>query len=597
MKVFSKEKYLKRCRELGIEPSKLTWPDRCDGMPVMGERCISCDGVSYGMCDTWCIDVPDPKVSDILDIVKEEKKMYTMKDFINKPIAVRVGQDHKIEFLKMCEAEGLKWMSGQKAADHTPPEAYGDDMCIACDVEHYRKGLGFAETRAYQRHGMTIVDFKDIKPNEPRYQIIIDCDGKTTTAKMLVDGKEVKTGVAKYNPADKFDFSIGAKVAFDRLWGKEVTKPEPVKFKVGDRVKCVTVPDGNKEAVGKCGTVKKVCDGARLPILVDFDERLKRGHDGLLDAKCKSNCGWWCDLDNLELAKDEPFPFKVGDRVKCTKMVDGNDDIIGKYGTVIHLKHDTRIPVTVEFDAVIFPGHNGLERVKGKVHHCWCCPVDALELVTVREVKRPAKPGEYIKIVAGANTDHDEYKIGDILKVVKVDDDLLPGADEPHVAFYKAELRKYANYNEYVVLEGYVPPVEPDEFKIGDRVVCTDSVGFNARVKGSHGTVRMIEDGWCHVEFDKNVGGHDLGGRCKDGYGLLCPFKKLKVKQYKEVKRHAKVGEWVKIVDAKGNTSERYKNGDIKQVTADAFGCGVRFACGGCHCVDSEYVVLEGYKE
>ncbi len=519
MKVFSKEKYLKRCRELGLSTrDDVHWPDACDGMPVYHNSCLG-----YRIEDSWCVDVPDPKVSDILDIVKEEKKMYTMKDFIEKPIAVRVGQDHKEEFLKMCEAEGLKWMSGCKATLFTPDHACGEDLCIAYSIPNFPAGLGWERGYQYSLHNITVVDFKDIKPNEPRYQIIIDCDGKTTTAKMMVDGKEVKTGVAKYNPADKFDFSIGAKVAFDRLWDKS----EPVKptapFKVGDRVKCIKVPDYNKEVVGKYGVVKAVESGNYLPILVEFDEKHKKGHAGRCGTQCKPGCGWWCGIKDLEL-------------------------------------------------------------------------------VTFREVKCPAKVGEYIKIVKPPMVSFDEYEEGDILKVVQYTKGNLPHDCR---AYYKDEPFKYAAYDEYVVLEGYVPPVETvkDEpvakFKVGDRVKCIDSVGFNERVKDSHGTVRDVNpDGdWVEVEFDDNIGGHTLDGKCKDGHGWVCPSKKLKVEQYKEVKRHAKVGEWVKIVKAKGHPAERYKNGAILKVTADAFGgVGAYLTCGGCHCVDSEYVVLEGYK-
>lgn len=518
MKVFSKKKYLKRCRELGISThDDVHWPDDCDGMPVTGNRCTGSNGVTYVMEDNWCIDVPNPTVSDIIDIVKEEKKMYTMKDFIEKPIAVRVGQDHKEEFLKMCEAEGLRWMSGVKATEFTP-KWLGEDLCIAYNIPHFPKGLGWESGHQYSLHNITVVDFKDFtaKP-EPRYQIIIDCDGKTTTAKMMVDGKEVKTGVAKYNPADKFDFSIGAKTAFDRLWGKE---PEPVKptsaFKVGDRVKCVKVADGNKKVVGKYGTLVKVTDDTRLPILVDFDEDIGGSSNNDLRG-VKPGCGWWC-------------------------------------------------------------------------------PKGALELVTVREVKRPAKPGEYIKIVNPCGLAIDEYREGDILKVVKVN-------DKYGWAYYKDAVAKYANVTEYVVLEGYVPPMEPvkseAKFKVGDRVVCTASIAYSNRPKGKRGTVRGFSgDGWVQVEFDVDVGGHSLDGKCKDGHGLVCPFDKLKVEQYKEVKRHAKVGEWVKIVKAKGNPTERYKTGDILMVKKEwmnGSGC-VHLTCDGAHACPDEYVVLEGYK-
>lgn len=55
-------------------------------------------------------------------------------------------------------------------------------------------------------------------------KIVITTDGlKTTTAK-LYEGKQViKTAVAKCSPDDEFDFNVGAKIAFDRLF-ETVTK-------------------------------------------------------------------------------------------------------------------------------------------------------------------------------------------------------------------------------------------------------------------------------------------------------------------------------------------------------------------------------------
>lgn len=64
---------------------------------------------------------------------------------------------------------------------------------------------------------------------------------------------------------------------------------------------------------------------------------------------------------------------------------------------------------------------------------------------------------------------------------------------------------------------------------------------------------------------------------------------------FKEVKRHAKVGEYVKIIDAEclhGN----YKNGDILQIVDGAYG-RVRYGHNlGEFLHDKEYVVLEGYN-
>ena len=63
----------------------------------------------------------------------------------------------------------------------------------------------------------------------------------------------------------------------------------------------------------------------------------------------------------------------------------------------------------------------------------------------------------------------------------------------------------------------------------------------------------------------------------------------------KEVKRHAKVGEYVKIVDAYDSCG-KYKNGDILKIIKDTD--HVRYGCtDGEFLFDSEYVVLEGYEQ
>ena len=63
----------------------------------------------------------------------------------------------------------------------------------------------------------------------------------------------------------------------------------------------------------------------------------------------------------------------------------------------------------------------------------------------------------------------------------------------------------------------------------------------------------------------------------------------------KEVKRNAKVGEYVKIVDASGACG-KYKNGDILKIVDSTV--LVRYGHGdGEFLYDSEYVVLEGYEQ
>jgi hypothetical protein len=142
-------------------------------------------------------------------------------------------------------------------------------------------------------------------------------------------------------------------------------------------------------------------------------------------------------------------------------------------------------------------------------------------------------------------------------------------------------------------------PAEKDGFKVGDRVVC-----IHGPCNGNHGTVIGFGRGVA-VEFDNNVCGHECAGSglpvlAKDGHGWWCDAKNLCHEQptkqmVREVKRHAKVGEWVKIVDAERACYEKYANGDVLRVEKVDRGW-VELSCGGTSASPHEYVVLEGYK-
>lgn len=90
----------------------------------------------------------------------------------------------------------------------------------------------------------------------------------------------------------------------------------------------------------------------------------------------------------------------------------------------------------------------------------------------IKEVKRRAKKGEYVKIVDAVSS-YGNYKNGDILKIV---DDMV------HVRYgYKPV--EFLYDKEYVVLEGYKPkkegePKEPHKFKVGDIVKGNNPVRY-----------------------------------------------------------------------------------------------------------------------
>lgn len=153
-------------------------------------------------------------------------KKYTMDDFFAGRILVKAASKKEMmELLKECEKRGIKWVSGHKATRWIPP-------VLAVEI--------FMGMLVYNRNHVAPIEYKDlIEPT--RYQIIIDCDGDTTTAKMIINGKEVKAAKAKRNPADPFNWKLAASLAFNRLFGekkpafREVTRPA----KVGDYVKIV----------------------------------------------------------------------------------------------------------------------------------------------------------------------------------------------------------------------------------------------------------------------------------------------------------------------------------------------------------------------
>lgn len=76
-----------------------------------------------------------------------------------------------------------------------------------------------------------------IKPEK----IIIYRNGAEVVAKNTSTGK---TGVAKCNPADEFDFNTGAKLAFERLINPEPEKPIKPKYYTG-KVVCVSSVDSD----------------------------------------------------------------------------------------------------------------------------------------------------------------------------------------------------------------------------------------------------------------------------------------------------------------------------------------------------------------
>ena len=93
--------------------------------------------------------------------------------------------------------------------------------------------------------------FNSLKFATAPEKIIIYRNGAEVVAKNTATGK---TGVAKCNPADEFDFNTGAKLAFERLTAPEPEKP---KYYTG---KVVCIDDSGKGHIK--GKIYRVIDGS-----------------------------------------------------------------------------------------------------------------------------------------------------------------------------------------------------------------------------------------------------------------------------------------------------------------------------------------------
>lgn len=225
---------------------------------------------------------------------------------------------------------------------------------------------------------------------------------------------------------------------------------EKHKFKVGDRVKVkkdiVTL---NRRTVGKCGTVKKLCEHNFYA--VEFDEFID-GHNCLGFAK--NRYGWNVEGDNLDLVKTQ----------NETIVIYRNDNKVIALDKSTGEKAEANCNPADEFDF----------RTGAKLAFNRLMGEDVKPDNGVREVKRKAKVGEYIKIV-DAYPYLIPYKNGDIFKVIST--------GEPGVVIEKDGTPvTSAWHREYVVLEHYKPEEKAqeeneNEIHVGDMVEVARSGG------------------------------------------------------------------------------------------------------------------------
>lgn len=106
---------------------------------------------------------------------------------------------------------------------------------ICCELKDGRFDYGVRFDKAAPRfhccagkceedHGQYVMVDEIEKITTCAKKIVITSDGKTTLARLYKNGKVTRTAEAKCSPGDKFDFTVGAKLAFERL--NEKTEPK-----------------------------------------------------------------------------------------------------------------------------------------------------------------------------------------------------------------------------------------------------------------------------------------------------------------------------------------------------------------------------------
>lgn len=205
--------------------------------------------------------------------------MYTMNDFIDGKIAVTFkNRKERLKFLKMCEEEGLSWLSGDPATRFDP----GDGAAIlfgSCG----RDNLTYRD--AAQKDCKTI-PFSEF--DSPETIGVIKRNGNTITVHM-----GDLHGTAKCSPDDQFDLYTGCELALRKVLGsekKEPKEPEKPKYYNG---KMVCVENGRYDwwTVGKIYEYK---DG--VVTADDGDKYPKRRYEPYKDAEDAKHPG--CTLDN-----------------------------------------------------------------------------------------------------------------------------------------------------------------------------------------------------------------------------------------------------------------------------------------------------------
>ena len=190
--------------------------------------------------------------------------MRKFQEFLDKKVVVSFSdKNEQLEFMKLCERNGLLWQSGLKPTEY--------NCCVISVVRHADDRLVCGVITLYKRDGFEVVPASEFLHQPPTIEIFQS--KRTVVCLKKQDGKVVAVGKAKCSPEDVFDFEFGATLAFQRMIGM---KPEVEvrgvktlkngikirkqdKYEIGDRVliKKKSRFSLGKEYRGKIVTIKE----------------------------------------------------------------------------------------------------------------------------------------------------------------------------------------------------------------------------------------------------------------------------------------------------------------------------------------------------
>lgn len=246
--------------------------------------------------------------------------------------------------LKMCEKHDVNWATGGKATSYNP-NVYPYLLHISKD---WINNTVIFYLNAKDKDRMN-PKYRNINIKEfitSKQEIHITRKGSETHAILKEDGKVIKHTVAKCHPDDKYDFKVGSKLAYDRLFEKDnkdektknvkATKPKH-EFKVGDIVRIRQWDDMVKEFKMLGESIK--C----TPPYIIFNPKMRKyccelcEITSIHEKEIELNflCKEFKDIDKWIFTTDMIEPYtpriaKVGEHVKILKT-----------GKIVKCDHDT----------------------------------------------------------------------------------------------------------------------------------------------------------------------------------------------------------------------------------------------------------------